>query len=215
MNRISKWWIVGGFAATLIVVACVGILAVGMMFAGPRFGGLMMNTQPGQPPAQIAPLPDDAPRVQPGQPDPRGFRGDNRGFGWGPMQGYGGYYYGRGMSPFGFIGGIFRLFFTVVLIGLALMFLRRFFFGRGRGWGWGGPGRWGGPDGPGAHGNVPPWAEEWHRKMHEKMDAPATAAAPAPVAPAEPASSTDTSAVLDSPQSTLPDAPKDGDNKLV
>ncbi len=210
MNRISKWWIVGGFAATLIVVACVGILAVGMMFAGPRFGGLMMNRQPGQPPAQVAPLPDDAPRVQPGQPDPRGFRGDDRGFYRDPMQGYGGRsYQGRGMGMFGFIGGIFRLFFTIVLIALALMFLRRFFFGRGRGWSWGGPGRWGGPGGPGAHGDVPPWAEEWHRKMHAKMDAPVAET------PAEPASSAGTPAVTDAPQATRPDAPADGDTKLV
>lgn len=207
MNRTSKWWIVGGIAATLLAVACVGTLALGMMFAGPRFGGQMMNRQA---PVQIAPQPDDAPRAQPGQPDARGFRGDDRGFYRDSMRSYGGRFnQGRGMGLFGFIGGVFRLFFTIVLIGLALLFLRRFFFGRG-GWGWGGPGRWGGPGGPGAHGDVPPWAEEWHRKMHANMDAPAAA----PVADA-PASSPSTPAVADTPQASPPDAPADGDSKLV
>ncbi len=210
MNRTSKWWIVGGIAATLIAVACVGALAVGMMFAGPRFGGQMMYRQP---PAQIAPQPDNAPRAQPGQPDMRGFRGDDRGY---YRDGYGGpFYQGRGMSPFGFIGGIFRLLFTLALIGLALIFLRRFFFGRGRGWGWGwgGPGRWGGPGGPEAHGDVPPWAEAWHRKMHEKMDAPAVAEAPAePTEPAKPPAGDDAPAATNDAQAA---APADGDNKLI
>ena len=81
------------------------------------------------------------------------------------------------------------MFFFTTIIGVAVVFwLARMAFGRGH---WGGPwrGMWrGGPWNNDANANppnpnngqVPPWVEEWHRKLHEQAAAP-TAAQPKPV----------------------------------
>jgi hypothetical protein len=79
----------------------------------------------------------------------------------GPYVGGWGYGWHGGFSFFGFLG---TLFFIFLLFGLL-----RAAFGRGRGWG---PGRWGGPGGPGGWDRHDPrgWEgrakeihDEWHR----------------------------------------------------
>lgn len=103
---------------------------------------------------------------------PRGGMGHGSGYAYGP-----GYNYGRG--GFGIIGGIFRLFFTLLLIGLIIGIVRRFAWGRRMGWG-----RWyghhGGPNGD----DVPPHFAEWYRRMKAKDEAK-TNADSTPNTPAE------------------------------
>jgi hypothetical protein len=199
MNRVRGKWLIGGALAALLIFGCIGTFTAGAFMMGSRFNSPMMYGRQG--PAQIAPG-DDLPPQQ----APRGYRDDRfyNNYGPGMMQPGRGW----GFSPFGFIGGIFRLFFTLALLALAVLVLRRLFFGRGPRWGWGGPG---------SHGHVPPWAEDMHRKMHERMDAAASApAAPAPAAPvdAAPAPVTDTPvtpAPSDAPAASQPPADNTGD----
>jgi hypothetical protein len=70
--------------------------------------------------------------------------------------------WGFGFWPFGLCFGV--LFFFLILFAISGLFFRGFYR---RGWRGYGPGRWG--DGPGGQWkeNVPPFVEEWHRKMHE------------------------------------------------
>lgn len=65
-------------------------------------------------------------------------------------------------------GGLLACLFGFV--GLFVLFgvMRMIAFRHMRHWAWGGPGA----HGPRGSGGVPPWAEEWHRKMHEKSDEP-------------------------------------------
>jgi hypothetical protein len=185
MNTVRGKWLIGGALAALLIFGCIGTVTAGAFMMGSRFNGPMMYNRQG--PAQVAPG-DDLPQ----QPAPRGYRDDRfRNYGPGMLQPG----YGRGFNPFGFIGGIFRLLFTLALLALIVLVLRRLFFGRGPRWGWG----WGGP---GSHSHAPPWAEEMHRKMHERMDAAPVAATPA-AAEAPPAP------VTDAPVNRVPAAPGD------
>jgi hypothetical protein len=158
MNSSQGRWLVGALAALSIFVCLLSF--AGLAFMGPRFGGLMMYrapvrefVQPNAPPI----APDDQPRVFPD--GRRGF--DNRYDGYAPY-GY------RGWGGFGFIGGIFRALFTLAFILFLIWLVSRLFWRRG--WAWGSaPGWHGGPRGDAP---IPSWAEDWHRKMHEKMDTP-------------------------------------------
>lgn len=180
MNTVKGKWLIGGALAALLIFGCIGTVTAGAFMMGSRFFSPMMYNRQG--PLQVAPG-DDLPQ----QPAPRGYRGDRfRNYGPGMMQPGRGW----GFNPFGFIGGIFRLLFTLALLALVVLVLRRLFFGRGPRWGWGSPG---------SHGHVPPWAEEMHRKMHERMDVAA-----APAAPAEAASQPVTDAPADAPVDTPP-----------
>jgi hypothetical protein len=199
-DRWLKRLLVGGLLAFLLFVGVAGVATVAF-----SIGGMMMRDRAGQyyvpPPAAIAPE-DDQPRSQaergPRRIDPW-YRYDMYGRGWGNN-------YGRGFSLFGFIGGIFRFLFTLFLIGLALVIVRRFWFGPR-----GGMSRW--RNG----GDAPAWVEDWHRKMHERMDASAAAASvatatPAPASAAELAASVAPTAPESQPDSGKPneDTPATG-----
>lgn len=195
MNRVRGKWLIGGALAALLIFGCIGTVTAGAFMMGSRFNSPMMYGRQG--PMQIAPG-DNLPPQQAPQQAPRGYRDDRfrNNYGPGMMQPGRGW----GFNPFGFIGGIFRLFFTLVLLALAVLVLRRLFFGRGPRWGWGGPG---------SHGHVPPWAEDMHRKMHERMDAtPAAAPATAPVAPV---TDTPVDAPSETPAVSQPPADNAGD----
>jgi hypothetical protein len=172
----KKLLIGGGIAVGLLAIVCLGLLVLGMAFGG---GGMMRNRfNSGYYYEDFGPR--QAPRAMPAQPrddgrfdtDPRrdDYRGYERGFRDGARRG------GMGWGPFAFIGGILRFMLTLGLLALAFVVLRRL-LGGGRRWGAG----------------APPWAEEWHRKMHERMDGTAKAAAPAQPTPVDvtPASPSD------------------------
>lgn len=75
-------------------------------------------------------------------------------------------YYARPLGwghPF---GGVLACLFGFVGLFVLFGMLRLIAFRGMRHWAWGGPGAHG-PRDPGA---VPAWAEEWHRKMHEKTE---------------------------------------------
>jgi hypothetical protein len=157
--------LIAGVAAAFTLFACLGTLVLSLAFSG----GRQVVYLPGPSGAQITP--DDGPRAQ----TPNGV--------WDP-RGANGFAYGRGgrssgFGPLAFIGGVFRFFFTLALIVFLFALARRIFFGRSMCWA-GGPGAW--------RGDAPPWVDDWHRKLHERMDAqqraPAAAAqasdAPAP-----------------------------------
>lgn len=157
---------------------------------------------PGQPngdlqPAPVPGAPNGPRQISPGVP---GGRFDNNyGRGQRGMIRGAGRNNGRGMPGgfFGFLGGILRLLFTLALLGGLFMLLRRFVFGRG---GWGPmSGR------PGWDGNLPPWADAMHRKMHAHMDQPATPDVAAPVV-------SDANAPVDAPIIHDKDAPSSTDD---
>ena len=84
--------------------------------------------------------------------------------------------YGRGYGmpffhPFGILGGILAILFGLFVLGVIFRVIGAMVFGRRMGWG--GHGMRGGWQ---SGGGVPPWAEEWHRRMHEKGDASGTTA---------------------------------------
>ncbi len=176
-------------------------------------GDLQPAPAPGAPngPRQISP---GVPGGQFGNGDGRSQRGfNNRGQrgmirGAGRNNGRGGMLGGF----FGFLGGILRLLFTLALLGGLFMLLWRFVFGRG---GWDPmSGR------PGWDGNLPPWADAMHRKMHAHMDkpAPATPDAAAPVmrdADAPPVVVPDVDAPDDTPVVHGTDAPSSTDDSAA
>ena len=67
--------------------------------------------------------------------------------------------------PFGLLGGIVSFIFGLLVIGLIFRLIGGLFFRRHIGWGGGGMRNGGG---------VPPWAEEMHKRMHDKSDASGT-----------------------------------------
>lgn len=179
MNTDKKPWkfVVAGGVLLLALTLC-GIVGGGMaMMAGMggRFGGAPAYGVPYYD-DQLGPAQPSAPGAD--QPAPRYAPPMRRAYAY-PQYGY------RGFSPFGVIGGIFRLFITLALIGLFFMFVRGMLRG-GRRWG-GSGGHWMGGPGRQWGDTVPPWVEAWHRKMHESDAAPASKDAPVTDAPASPA----------------------------
>lgn len=73
--------------------------------------------------------------------------------------------WGFGFWPFGLCFGV--LFFLFILFAIRGLFFRGF---HRRGWHGYGPGRWGNGPGEQWKENVPPFVEEWHRKMHERPE---------------------------------------------
>jgi hypothetical protein len=177
----------GAVVAAFAVFACLGVMLLSLAFST----GRQVVYLPGpQSPNGVQIAPDDAPRAQ--APYDSFDRRDANGFGYGrPMR-------GGGFGLFSFIGGVFRLFFTIAMIVLLFALARRFLFGRRMRWA-GGPGGW--------RGEAPPWVDDWHRKLHERMDAQERApASDAPVTSApEPAIRPD-----DAPPADTTRKPEDG-----
>jgi hypothetical protein len=73
--------------------------------------------------------------------------------------------WGFGFWPFGLCFGLF--FFLFILFAIRGLFFRGY---HRRGWHGYGPGRWGNGPGQQWKENVPPFVEEWHRKMHEQPE---------------------------------------------
>jgi hypothetical protein len=73
--------------------------------------------------------------------------------------------WGFGFWPIGLFFGL--LFFLFLVIAIRGLFFRGFYR---RGWHGYGAGRWGDGPGPQWKENVPPFVEEWHRKMHEQPE---------------------------------------------
>ncbi len=156
--------VIFGIVAAVIVVAAlfgVGGMAYRMGVAqGAGYAALTMPRGDGAPPA-----------VE-GQPNFGRGQGYAPGY---PMPMQPGAYYGRNFGPMGGFGmmggfnplrGLFHLLGGLFILFLVFALIRGLFFRR-MGWGMrGGPGGWRG------HGEVPPWAMEWHRKMHEQQAAP-------------------------------------------
>ncbi len=170
----------------------VTLLAIGLLFGAGAVGFRIGVTQSPQIAEQMAQwrqamrppatqgTPDGA-VVPPQGPMGRGQmgawgHGHRGGMAYGPGYGYG---YGYARGGFSIIGGIFRLFFTLLLIGLIIGLIRRFAWGRRMGWG---P-RWHGHSGPDGD-DVPPHFAEWYRRMKAKDDAKANASN-TPSTPAE------------------------------
>jgi hypothetical protein len=159
MDRNKKILIgaLGGVVALCLFMSIVGAsFSMGMRMGGRNNYGYAPRAVPqAAPPA--APQDGQPPAPQIAPRSPRGNYGyyDN------------GSRFNRGwvFSPFGFIGGIFRLIGTLLFIGLIFFLIRMLFFRNG----WGGPGRWGwNSNGRG----VPPFFEEWHKRAHEPQPAP-------------------------------------------
>jgi hypothetical protein len=135
----GRFW----FRALLVVVLVAALLGVGVwVFNAGMAQGMLASGKIVLPDGSAAPATGVAP------------------YGFSP------YFYrpwGFGFWPLGLCFGV--LFFLFILFAI-----RGLFFGRlhRRGWYGYGPGRWG--DGPNQQSkeNVPPFVEEWHRKMHEQ-----------------------------------------------
>lgn len=130
-----------------VAIALAVVLVIGAFTAGAV--GFQIGAQTGfAQGAQTAALQAGADRVLPA-PGAVPYAYYARPFGWG--------------NPF---GGVLACLFGLAGLFVLLSVLRFAFFRPFRRWGWGGPGM----HRPGGPGSVPPWAEEWHRKMHEKTD---------------------------------------------
>jgi hypothetical protein len=164
-DRKRMKWLVGiGVIGTFFTMfACVGVLALGMMFSmGGRTGALPHDVPRyvSPPPADAAPPLDDQPRAQVVPP-----AYNQRGYGHGYDYRYdNGGHRSMGFGIFGLIGSMFHLLFTIAFVALLIGIARRFLFGRG----W----RYGMAGGPGGRfrEEPPAWVEQWHSKLHERMD---------------------------------------------
>ena len=171
--------LIGVLAGVVLLCAVIGITGAsfraGMMMNGRgNMVGFGQRTVPQavrpaapQDDAPAAPSVAPAPQQDQRQNKGRGFDQNNNGNNDGNNRFDARANGGRGWSPFGFIGGIFRFIGTLFLIGLIFFFIRMVFFKRG----WGGFSRfgWGGP---GGHRGMPPFFEEWHKRAHEPQAAP-------------------------------------------
>ncbi|MEO6061873.1 MAG: hypothetical protein ABIQ99_08050 [Thermoflexales bacterium] len=158
--------IFGIVAAVIVVGALIGVGGMAYQMGIAQGAGYAAFTQPRAdgvvPPTEGMPNFGRGQGYAPGYPmpmQPGAYYGNGHSFG--PMGGFGRM---GGFNPFGglfcVLGGLFILFLVFALI-------RGLFF-RPMGWGLRGGmnGGWRG------HGEVPPWAVEWHRKMHETQTAP-------------------------------------------
>ena len=170
--------ILGIVAAVIVVAALFGVGGMAYRMGVAQGAGYAALTQPR---GDVAPAPaEGVPNFGRGQGYAPGY----------PMPMQPGAYYGRSFGPMGGfgmmggfnpIGGLFRILGGLFILFVIFAVIRGLFFRR-MGWGWrGGRGMHGGPGGWRGHGEVPPWAVEWHRKMHE------TQATPAPAPDAKPA----------------------------
>lgn len=150
----------GIFAAVALTLLLV-LGAVGIGMASYQAGAQMGYAQG----AQINPQAEAAPATG-------GFVMPHAGMPGAMMYGRGyGMPFGMGFGhPFGIVGGIVAFIFGLLFIGFIFRLIGGMFFG-GR-MGWGGRGMHGGWHNGGG---VPPWADEMHRRMHEKSDANAPA----------------------------------------
>jgi hypothetical protein len=158
--------ILGIVAAVIVVAALFGVGGMAYRMGVAQGAGYAALTLPRG---------DGAPPAVEGQPNFGRGQGYAPGY---PMPMMPGAYYGHGfgrMGGFNPFGGLLGILGTLFLIFLFFGLIRGLFFRR-MGWGWrGGPGMHGGPGGWRGHGDVPPWAMEWHRKMHEQQATPAPA----------------------------------------
>ncbi len=157
--------IFGIVAAVIVVAALFGVGGMAYRMGVAQGAGYAALTQPrgdgAPPPVEGQPNFGRGQGYAPGYPlpmQPGGYYGNGRSFG--PMGGFG--MTGR-FNPF---GGLLHILGSLFVLFLVFALIRGLFFRR-MGWGMrGGPGGWRG------HGEVPPWAMEWHRKMHEQQAAP-------------------------------------------
>ncbi len=158
--------ILGIVAAVIVVAALFGVGGMAYRMGVAQGAGYAALTQPR---GDVAPAPaEGVPNFGRGQGYAPGY----------PMPMQPGAYYGNGrsfgmMGRFNFFGGLFHILGSLFVLFLVFALIRGLFFRR-MGWGWrGGPGGMhGGPGGWRGHGEVPPWAVEWHRKMHEQQATP-------------------------------------------
>lgn len=167
--------ILGIVAAVIVVAALFGVGGMAYRMGIAQGAGYAALTQPR---GDIAPAPaEGVPNLGRGQGYAPGYAM--------PMQP--GAYYGRSFGPMGGFGmtarfnpfgGLLHILGSLFVLFLIFALIRGLFFRR-MGWGMrGGPGGWRG------HGEVPPWAMEWHRKMHEQPTPPPADAKPAGDPPA-------------------------------
>ena len=170
--------ILGIVAAVIVVAALFGVGGMAYRMGIAQGAGYAALTQPR---GDVAPAPaEGVPNFGRGQGYAPGY----------PMPMQPGAYYGNGrcfgmLGRFNFFGGLFHILGSLFVLFLVFALIRGLFFRR-MGWGWrGGPGGMhGGPGGWRGHGEVPPWAMEWHRKMHEQPTPPPADAKPAGDPPA-------------------------------
>ena len=159
--------ILGIVAAVIVVAALFGVGGMAYRMGIAQGAGYAALTQPR---GDVAPAPaEGVPNFGRGQGYAPGYAM--------PMQP--GAYYGRSFGPMGGFGmtarfnpfgGLLHILGSLFVLFLIFALIRGLLFRR-MGWGMrGGPGGWRG------HGEVPPWAMEWHRKMHERQ----ASATPAP-----------------------------------
>ena len=173
-----KRLIFGIVAAVIVIGALIGVGGMAYRMGIAQGAGYAALTQPRAdgvvPPTEGMPNFGRGQGYAPGYPmpmQPGAYYGNGRSFG--PMGGF------ERMGGFNPLGGLFRVLGGLFILFLVFAVIRGLFFRR-MGWAMRG-GMHGGPGGWRGHGEVPPWAMEWHRKMHEQQ------AATPPPADAKPA----------------------------